>query len=245
MPECPALPVAPHTHTSQPIEAYAASSCIALTCRAGGWGNWAQGASLHTSTRKVQSAVNPPHSRLPIVLTGACAPQKTIASPGRGIMAMDGECVTRGDPGRASWASALCSLANVCLREAQAHPHLVPCARAESNATCGKRLDSIGVENTEDNRKAYRELLVSAPGLGQVRQGGAAAANCNELCANVHAGDAGPALPCPPFSLCPCVLTKFVLTSPSFPLPHRPRSTSPVPSCSRRLCTRPAATARR
>ncbi|KAF5828396.1 fructose-1,6-diphosphate aldolase isoenzyme 1 [Dunaliella salina] len=55
---------------------------------------------------------------------------KTIASPGRGIMAMD-----------------------------------------ESNATCGKRLDSIGVENNEDNRRAYRELLVSAPGLGEYISG--------------------------------------------------------------------------
>ncbi|VAI14855.1 unnamed protein product [Triticum turgidum subsp. durum] len=50
---------------------------------------------------------------------------KTIASPGRGILAMD-----------------------------------------ESNATCGKRLDSIGLENTEANRQAFRTLLVSVPGLG-------------------------------------------------------------------------------
>jgi len=64
----------------------------------------------------------PPHATLP--------PQNKIASPGRGIMAMD-----------------------------------------ESNATCGKRLDSIGVENTEDNRRAYRELLVTAPGLGQYISG--------------------------------------------------------------------------
>merc|ERR1719383_561633 len=41
----------------------------------------------------------------------------------------------------------------------------------ESNATCGKRLDSIGVANTEDNRRAYRELLVSAPGLGNYISG--------------------------------------------------------------------------
>jgi fructose-bisphosphate aldolase class 1 len=64
-------------------------------------------------------------SRLCAALT-PCSPQKTIASPGRGILAMD-----------------------------------------ESNATCGKRLDSIGVENTEDNRRAYRELLLSAPGEQQ------------------------------------------------------------------------------
>ena len=56
--------------------------------------------------------------------------QKTIASPGRGILAMD-----------------------------------------ESNGTCGKRLDSIGMENTEENRKMYRELLVSTPGLGQYISG--------------------------------------------------------------------------
>ncbi|KAK4745016.1 hypothetical protein SAY87_011328 [Trapa incisa] len=55
---------------------------------------------------------------------------KTIASPGRGILAMD-----------------------------------------ESNATCGKRLASIGLENTEANRQAYRTLLVSAPSLGQYISG--------------------------------------------------------------------------
>jgi fructose-bisphosphate aldolase class I len=55
---------------------------------------------------------------------------KTIASKGRGILAMD-----------------------------------------ESNATCGKRLDSIGVENTEPNRRAYRELLLATPGLGQYISG--------------------------------------------------------------------------
>ena len=56
--------------------------------------------------------------------------QKTIASPGRGILAMD-----------------------------------------ESNATGGKRLASIGLENTEANRQAYRTLLVTAPRLGQYISG--------------------------------------------------------------------------
>eukprot|EP00967_Tisochrysis_lutea_P087946 scaffold124541_cov23-Tisochrysis_lutea.AAC.2 len=37
-------------------------------------------------------------------------------------------------------------------------------ASDESNATTGKRLDSVGVENTEDNRRAWRELLYTAPG---------------------------------------------------------------------------------
>jgi fructose-bisphosphate aldolase class I len=56
--------------------------------------------------------------------------QKTVASPGRGILAMD-----------------------------------------ESNATCGKRLASIGLENTEANRQAYRTLLVTVPGLGECISG--------------------------------------------------------------------------
>ncbi|XXG40196.1 hypothetical protein AAC387_Pa01g0975 [Persea americana] len=55
---------------------------------------------------------------------------KIIASPGRGILAMD-----------------------------------------ESNATCGKRFASVGLENTEANRRAYRTLLVSAPGLGNYVSG--------------------------------------------------------------------------
>ncbi|KAF5838972.1 fructose-bisphosphate aldolase class-I-domain-containing protein [Dunaliella salina] len=44
-------------------------------------------------------------------------------------------------------------------------------ASDESNATTGKRLDSVGMENTEDNRRAWRELLYTAPGLGQYISG--------------------------------------------------------------------------
>ena len=62
------------------------------------------------------------HSDLSLFLS----PQNTIASKGRGILAMD-----------------------------------------ESNATCGKRLESVGVENIEENRRAYRELLLTTPGIGQ------------------------------------------------------------------------------
>ncbi|RWW03668.1 hypothetical protein GW17_00033154 [Ensete ventricosum] len=55
---------------------------------------------------------------------------KSIASPGRGILAID-----------------------------------------ESNATCGKRLASIGLENTETNRQAYRQLLLTTPSLGEYISG--------------------------------------------------------------------------
>jgi fructose-bisphosphate aldolase class I len=44
-------------------------------------------------------------------------------------------------------------------------------AMDESNATCGQRLKSIGLENTVENRQTYRELLVTTPGLGQYISG--------------------------------------------------------------------------
>ncbi|KAG8053637.1 hypothetical protein GUJ93_ZPchr0001g30451 [Zizania palustris] len=55
---------------------------------------------------------------------------KSVASPGRGILAID-----------------------------------------ESNATCGKRLASIGLDNTEANRQAYRQLLLTTAGLGEYISG--------------------------------------------------------------------------
>ena len=48
---------------------------------------------------------------------------------------------------------------------------MLAAAMDESNATCGKRLESIGLENTVENRQAYRELLVTTPGLGQYISG--------------------------------------------------------------------------
>ncbi len=38
-------------------------------------------------------------------------------------------------------------------------------AADESNPTCGKRFDSIGVDSTEDNRRDYRELLFRSEGI--------------------------------------------------------------------------------
>ena len=38
-------------------------------------------------------------------------------------------------------------------------------AADESNPTCGKRFDSIGVESTEENRRDYREMLFRASGM--------------------------------------------------------------------------------
>ena len=38
-------------------------------------------------------------------------------------------------------------------------------AADESNPTCGKRFDTINVENTEDNRRDYREMLFRSKGM--------------------------------------------------------------------------------
>ena len=41
----------------------------------------------------------------------------------------------------------------------------------ESTPTCGKRLAGIGVENTEENRQAYRGMLFTTPGIGEFISG--------------------------------------------------------------------------
>jgi len=40
-------------------------------------------------------------------------------------------------------------------------------AADESTGTIGKRFEGISVENTEENRRAYRQLLVTAPGIDE------------------------------------------------------------------------------
>lgn len=40
-------------------------------------------------------------------------------------------------------------------------------AADESTGTIGKRFEAIGLENTEDHRRAYRSLLATAPGLAE------------------------------------------------------------------------------
>ena len=44
-------------------------------------------------------------------------------------------------------------------------------AADESNGTCGKRLEGIGVKNTENNRRKYRTMLATTPGLGEYISG--------------------------------------------------------------------------
>lgn len=44
-------------------------------------------------------------------------------------------------------------------------------AADESTSTIGKRFDKIGVESTEENRRKYREMLFTTPGLGDYVSG--------------------------------------------------------------------------
>ena len=44
-------------------------------------------------------------------------------------------------------------------------------AADESGPTIAKRFKAIGVESTEENRRAYRELILAAPGLGEFISG--------------------------------------------------------------------------
>ena len=57
------------------------------------------------------------------------------------------------------------------IAKAMAAPGKGILAADESTGTIEKRLKSIQVENTEDNRRAYRDMLFSAKGLGQYISG--------------------------------------------------------------------------
>jgi fructose-bisphosphate aldolase, class I len=41
----------------------------------------------------------------------------------------------------------------------------------ESNRTCNKRFEEVGIAPTEENRRAYRELILTTPGLGSFISG--------------------------------------------------------------------------
>jgi fructose-bisphosphate aldolase class I len=41
----------------------------------------------------------------------------------------------------------------------------------ESNPTCNRRFARLGIPQTEEARRAYRELIVTTPGLGECISG--------------------------------------------------------------------------
>jgi len=44
-------------------------------------------------------------------------------------------------------------------------------AMDESDPTCNKRFAKLGIPQTVDSRRAYRELIVTTPGLGESSSG--------------------------------------------------------------------------
>jgi fructose-bisphosphate aldolase class I len=44
-------------------------------------------------------------------------------------------------------------------------------AMDESNPTCNKRFAKLGIPQTEEARRSYRELIVTTPGLGEFISG--------------------------------------------------------------------------
>ncbi|KAL0372662.1 UNVERIFIED_CONTAM: Fructose-bisphosphate aldolase 3, chloroplastic [Sesamum calycinum] len=108
----------------------ACSSVVKLNAASSSWI-----AGQQSVNRRPGSAPRFPTRRVSVIRAGSYTDEliktaKSIASPGRGILAID-----------------------------------------ESNATCGKRLASIGLDNTETNRQAYRQLLLTTPGLGDYISG--------------------------------------------------------------------------
>lgn len=65
--------------------------------------------------------------------------------------------------------NTMTELNNVAKQMVASHKGIL--AADESTPTIGKRLAKINVENTEDNRRAYRELLFTAPGMGEYISG--------------------------------------------------------------------------
>jgi fructose-bisphosphate aldolase class I len=47
-------------------------------------------------------------------------------------------------------------------------------AMDESNPTCNKRFAKWGIPQNEETRRAYREMIVTTPGLGESIRGAAA-----------------------------------------------------------------------
>jgi hypothetical protein len=179
--------------------------------------------ALKSASAKTVTAARPSGRRATVVVRAGKYDEEliktagTIASKGKGIMAMD-----------------------------------------ESNATCGKRLDSIGVENTEENRRAYRELLLVTPGewahVGSAM--GAASSSARSTSASTaRAAHARHAICMDNGSWThfgrPPGLARHMLQLERAPSdttadfhPQAWASTSPAPSCSRRPCTSPPRRAR-
>lgn len=139
---------------------------------------------------------------------------KYIAQRGRGILASDESNATTGARRRRMFAC-------------RGSPPCVAWLTLPRPAA-GKRLESVGVENTEDNRRDWRQLLYTAPGAYEGHQGVCVR---GLLCHCVPNAAGVPWNPLPCRAAAPAWLSLQALAS-----------TSAGPSCLRRRCTRRLAT---
>ena len=115
------------------------------------------------------------------------ATAKYIATRGKGILASDESNATTGG---CSGGAGTCL--PPCFK-----PAASPCHYAVLLLCAGKRLESVGVENTEENRRDWRQLLYTAPGMaGGAPQGRQQTA--------LRARDTCPAPPRPARRCLPC-----------------------------------------
>ena len=75
---------------------------------------------------------------------------------------MTGRCVFRFDARHGRFV-----LASGCIR-AEGKGLL---AMDESNPTCNKRFEKVGIPQTEEARRSYREMILTTPGLGEFISG--------------------------------------------------------------------------
>jgi len=110
-------------------------------------------------------------------LTPSAVPQVTMASSMIASTFTGKAVAAAARPARASKAAratTVCGAYDAELIETASKITRPGCgimAMDESNGTCGQRLDSVGVENTEENRRRYRELLITTQGLGEYISG--------------------------------------------------------------------------
>ena len=106
-----------------------------------------------------------------------------LSAPGKGLLASDESTPTIGRPGITTKATVLqmpltttpsCTVNEMLLLDRLwlhsatiTAQHLkVPPSNLCALAVPGKRLQKAGVENTEQNRRDYRQLFYTAPGIG-------------------------------------------------------------------------------
>lgn len=101
------------------------------------------------------------------ILSLAMAEVKAVKAPGR--LAIDDDALAKNSKHPTGLDKFRTELATNAKKLVLPGKGLLACD--ESTGTVGKRLESIGLENTEENRMKWRDLLFTTPGLGDYISG--------------------------------------------------------------------------